>query len=109
MWHPPRFGDTGPISLEFWGSLSARCKGAGALALNLVSVPDPFPIFFIRMRNKGGGGERKGSGDTAYPSADPGRNAAVGVKYAISNSTTTAVPLYYVSTALLYSIIIYKV
>ena len=24
------------------------------------------------MRNKGGGGERKGSGDTAYPSADPG-------------------------------------
>ena len=40
--------------------------------LTLVSVPDPFPIFFIRMRNKGGGGERKGSGDTAYPSADPG-------------------------------------
>ena len=77
--------------------------------VTVVSVPDPFPIFFIRMRNKGGGGERKGSGDTAYPSADPGRNAAVGVKYAISNSTTAAVPLYYVSTALLYSIIIYKV
>ena len=51
----------------------------------LVSFPDPFPIL---------------SGDTAYPSADPGRNAAVGVKYAISNHTTAAVPLYYESTAL---------
>ena len=68
--------------------------------LYVVSFPDPFPIFFIHMRYKGGGGERKGSGDTAYPSADPGRNAAVGVKYAISNHTTAAVPLYYVSTAL---------
>ena len=38
--------------------------------------------------------------DTAYPSVDPGRNAAVGVKHAISNHTTAAVPLYYVSTAL---------
>ena len=28
--------------------------------IELVSVPDPFPIFFIRMRNKGGGGEGKG-------------------------------------------------
>ena len=75
--------------------LSMVCR-----ASDLVSFPDPFPIFFIRMRNKGGGGERKGSGDRANPSADPGSNAAVGVKYAISNHTTAAIPLYYISTAL---------
>ena len=40
------------------------------------------------------------TGHTAYPSVDPGRNAAVGVKYAISNLTTAAVPLYCVGTAL---------
>ena len=69
--------------------------------------PRPFSNFCHTHAQQRGRGERKGSGDTTYPSADPGRNAAVGVKYAISNPTTAAVPLYYISTALLYSIIIY--
>ena len=59
------------------------------------------------MRNKVGGKKGKGlatrvtvTGHTAYPSVDPGRNAAGGVKYAISNLTTAAVPSYCVGTAL---------
>ena len=35
---------------------------------------------------KGGGEGRKGSGDKAYTSADPGWNAAVGVKYALATT-----------------------
>ena len=56
----------------FKGGPTRDQKAGRTMYIYLVSVPDPFPIFFIRMRNKGGGGERKGSGDTAYPSADPG-------------------------------------
>ena len=52
--------------------------------MGTVSFPDPFLLYtFCACAVKGGGEGRKGSGDKAYPSPDPGRNAAVDDKYAL--------------------------
>ena len=55
----------------------------------VVSSPDPFCVNVLRMCSKKGGEERKGSGESAYPSTDPGRNAAVGDKYALVTTATS--------------------
>ena len=51
-------------------------------------VPRPFPTRTFCACAVKRGGERKGSGESAYTATDPGRNAAVGVKYALVTTAT---------------------
>ena len=53
-------------------------------SVGVVSFPDPFLLYmFCTCAVKRGRGERKRSGESAYPSTDPGRNVVVGDKYAL--------------------------